>query len=112
MVPPVCRDWSSALHLRGVSNHNCHRPHATTYTAKIAFVTLPIFNGGMGLCGPQFSGLSLGRKNPIEAAKLNSAPWEGAVCRAVKAGKEETWGAWRRSKPWMKMDVGEDFHVH
>jgi len=46
------------------------------------------FSGGKGLCGPQCSGLLLGRKDLIEAAMLNTSPWEGAVCRAMKVGKE------------------------
>ena len=50
------------------------------------------FSGGKGLRGPQCSGLLLGRKDLIEAAMLNTSPWEGAVCRAMKVGKEEIIG--------------------
>ena len=49
-------------------------------------------SGGKGLCGPQSSGLLLGRKDLIEAALANSSPWEGAVCRPMKVGKEEIMG--------------------
>src|SRR5215467_4542277 len=48
------------------------------------------FSGGKGLCGPQCSGLLLGRKDLIESALLNSNPREGAVCRPMKVGKEES----------------------
>ena len=51
------------------------------------------FSGGKGLRGPQCSGLLLGRKDLIDAAMLNTSPWEGAVCRAMKVGKEEIIGS-------------------
>src|ERR1700757_2841926 len=46
-------------------------------------IDLYAFSGGKGLCGPQCSGLLLGRKDLIEAALMNSAPREGSVCRAM-----------------------------
>jgi L-seryl-tRNA(Ser) seleniumtransferase len=63
------------------------------------------FSGGKGLCGPQCSGLLLGRKDLIEAALANSAPWEGAVCRAHKVGKEEIMGCLAAVETWKKMDL-------
>jgi uncharacterized pyridoxal phosphate-dependent enzyme len=63
------------------------------------------FSGGKGLCGPQSSGLLLGRKDLIEAALANSNPWEGAVCRPMKVGKEEIMGCLAAVETWMKMDV-------
>ncbi|PYT91228.1 MAG: hypothetical protein DMG36_19020 [Acidobacteria bacterium] len=50
------------------------------------------FSGGKGLRGPQCSGVLLGRKDLIEAALRNSCPFEGAVCRPMKVGKEEVIG--------------------
>jgi L-seryl-tRNA(Ser) seleniumtransferase len=64
------------------------------------------FSGGKGLCGPQCSGLLLGRKDLIEAALANSNPWEGAVCRAMKVGKEEIMGCLAAVEAWTKMDLG------
>ncbi len=52
-------------------------------------VDLYDFSGGKGLCGPQASGVLLGRKDLITAAKYNSDPWEGAILRPMKFGKEE-----------------------
>jgi L-seryl-tRNA(Ser) seleniumtransferase len=49
--------------------------------------------------------LLLGRKDLIEAAMLNSSPWEGAVCRAMKVGKEEIMGCLAAVEAWMKMDL-------
>jgi L-seryl-tRNA(Ser) seleniumtransferase len=63
------------------------------------------FSGGKGLCGPQCSGLLLGRKDLIEAAMVNTSPWEGAVCRAMKVGKEEIMGCLAAVDAWMKMDL-------
>ena len=62
-------------------------------------------SGGKGLCGPQSSGLLLGRKDLIEAALANSSPWEGAVCRPMKVGKEEIMGCLAAVEAWYSMDV-------
>ena len=62
------------------------------------------FSGGKGLSGPQCSGLLLGRKDLIEAAMLNTSPWEGAVCRAMKVGKEEIVGLLMAVETWLKTD--------
>jgi uncharacterized pyridoxal phosphate-dependent enzyme len=63
------------------------------------------FSGGKGLRGPQCSGLLLGRKDLIEAAMLNTSPWEGSVCRAMKVGKEEIIGLLTAVETWMKTDL-------
>lgn len=63
------------------------------------------FSGGKGLAGPQCSGVLLGRKDLIEAAMANTSPWEGAVCRAMKVGKEEVMGCLAAIEAWMKMDL-------
>src|SRR5438552_13434424 len=63
------------------------------------------FSGGKGLRGPQCSGLLLGRKDLIEAAMLNTSPWEGAICRAMKVGKEEIIGLLTAVETWLKTDL-------
>ena len=63
------------------------------------------FSGGKGLCGPQASGLLLGRKDLITAAKYNSNPWEGAVCRPMKVGKEEIMGILAAVDYWSTADL-------
>ena len=50
-------------------------------------------SGGKGLMGPQCSGILFGRKDLIEAALHNGSPYEGAICRPMKVGKEEIVGA-------------------
>src|SRR5216683_2116030 len=67
-------------------------------------IDLYCFSGGKGLCGPQCSGLLLGRKDLIESALLNSSPREGAVCRPMKVGKEEVIGCLTALETWLKID--------
>src|SRR6516162_7987753 len=63
------------------------------------------FSGGKGLRGPQCSGVLLGRKDLIEAALRNSCPYEGAVCRPMKVGKEEVIGCLTAIETWLNTDA-------
>jgi L-seryl-tRNA(Ser) seleniumtransferase len=58
---------------------------------KIGF-DLVAFSGGKGLRGPQSSGLLLGRKDLIAAARLNNNPNSDSICRTNKVNKEEIVG--------------------
>jgi L-seryl-tRNA(Ser) seleniumtransferase len=91
---PLLLDWAD----RVPPMENFYLP------AKIG-VDLYTFSGGKGLCGPQCTGLLLGRKDLIEAALANSSPWEGAVCRPMKVGKEEIMGLLAAVEAWTKMDI-------
>jgi len=62
------------------------------------------FSGGKGLRGPQCSGVLLGRKDLIDAALRNSCPYEGAVCRPMKVGKEEVIGCLTAIETWLSID--------
>ena len=53
---------------------------------------LVAFSGGKGIRGPQSSGLLLGRKDLIEAARLNAPPNGNTVGRGMKVNKEEMLG--------------------
>jgi uncharacterized pyridoxal phosphate-dependent enzyme len=68
-------------------------------------IDLYCFSGGKGLAGPQCSGVLLGRKDLIEAALANTSPWEGAVCRAMKVGKEEVMGCLAALEAWTRLDL-------
>ncbi|MFL6350572.1 MAG: aminotransferase class V-fold PLP-dependent enzyme [Bryobacteraceae bacterium] len=69
-------------------------------------VDLYCFSGGKGLRGPQCAGVLLGRKDLIDAALASSNPWEGAVCRPMKVGKEEIIGMLTAIETWEKIDIG------
>ncbi len=70
-------------------------------------IDLFCFSGGKGMAGPQCSGILLGRKDLIEAAMANTSPWEGAVCRAMKVGKEEVMGCLAAVEAWTKIDLAD-----
>jgi len=70
-------------------------------------IDLFCFSGGEGLQGPQCSGILLGRKDLIESALAQCCPWEGAVCRAMKVGKEEIIGVLTAVESWHKIDLTE-----
>ncbi len=70
-------------------------------------IDLYCFSGGKGLRAPQCSGLLLGRKDLIEAALANCSPWEGAVCRAMKVGKEEIIGVLAAVEAWSHTDLAQ-----
>lgn len=52
---------------------------------------IAIFSGGKGLCGPQSSGLVLGREDLIVGCVANGSP-NTAIGRPLKVGKEELFG--------------------
>ncbi len=62
------------------------------------------FSGGKGLRGPQSSGLLLGRKDLIEAARLNNSPNGNTLCRTNKVNKEEIIGMLVALETYLKLD--------
>lgn len=73
-------------------------------------VDMYCFSGGKAMCGPQDSGILLGRKDLIEAARYNCAPWEGSICRPMKVGKEEIMGVIAAVDYWSKADPNAQMH--
>jgi L-seryl-tRNA(Ser) seleniumtransferase len=65
---------------------------------------LVAFSGGKGLRGPQSTGLLLGRKDLIEAAKLNNSPNGDTLCRTNKVNKEEMIGMLVALECYLKQD--------
>lgn len=53
---------------------------------------LVAFSGGKGLRGPQSAGILMGRKDLIEAARLNTSPNSDTIARGMKVNKEEMLG--------------------
>jgi D-glucosaminate-6-phosphate ammonia-lyase len=62
------------------------------------------FSGGKGLRGPQSSGLLLGRKDLIRAARLNTSPNGDTIGRTNKVNKEEIVGMLVALETYLKVD--------
>lgn len=65
---------------------------------------LVTFSGGKILRGPQSAGLLFGRKDLVEAAKLNFSPNEAPIGRAMKVNKEEIFGMYAALKHFLEQD--------
>lgn len=70
---------------------------------KIGF-DLVTFSGGKMIRGPQSAGLLFGRKDLIEAAKLNFSPHESPIGRSMKVNKEEIFGMYAALKHYLAKD--------
>ncbi len=66
-------------------------------------VALAVFSGGKELRGPQSSGLVLGRKELIEACRLNGSP-NHSIGRPMKVGKEELAGCLAAVERYVNLD--------
>lgn len=64
---------------------------------------LVIFSGGKGLGGPQGSGLILGKKELIEACRVNGSP-NYAIGRSMKTTKEEMVGLLVALEEYLNLD--------
>jgi L-seryl-tRNA(Ser) seleniumtransferase len=79
-------------------------PPMSNLTAFLdAGADLVIFSGGKGLRGPQASGLVLGKKEMIEACRLNGNPNNG-IGRPMKVGKEEIAGVVAAVERFVNLD--------
>ncbi|HEY6403027.1 MAG TPA: selenocysteine synthase, partial [Blastocatellia bacterium] len=66
---------------------------------------LVTFSGGKGLRGPQSAGLLLGRKDLIEAARMNCSPNSDSIGRGMKVNKEEMLGMMVAVEMYLKRDA-------
>jgi uncharacterized pyridoxal phosphate-dependent enzyme len=64
---------------------------------------LALFSGGKGLCGPQSSGLVLGRRDLIEACAFHACP-RPFIGRPMKTGKEEIVGLLAAVRWYLNLD--------
>jgi len=72
---------------------------------------LAVFSGGKGLCGPQSSGLVLGRKDLIEACAFNACP-RAFIGRPMKVGKEELVGLMTAVRRYLDLDHDLLMHTY
>ena len=70
---------------------------------------LVTFSGGKGLRGPQSAGLLLGRKDLIEAARLNCSPNSDSIGRGMKVNKEEILGMMVAVEMYLKRDAAAEW---
>ena len=89
-------DWIRVAHKHGVPCFNDAAadvpPISNLWNYTQMGFDLVAFSGGKGMRGPQCSGLLLGRKDLMEAAKLNNSPNSNTVGRGMKVAKEEIVG--------------------
>jgi len=69
---------------------------------------LVAFSGGKGIRGPQSSGLLIGRKDLIAAARLNGPPNADSIGRGMKVTKEEMLGLLVALDLYLKKDHAEE----
>ena len=75
---------------------------------KLGF-DLVAFSGGKGMRGPQSSGLLLGRKDLIEAARVNAPPNGDTIGRGMKVNKEEMVGMMAALEVYLKRDADAEW---
>ena len=71
--------------------------------SKMGF-DLVTFSGGKGIRGPQSAGLLLGRRDLIEAARMNCSPNSDSIGRGLKVNKEEILGMMVAVETYLKRD--------
>ncbi len=76
--------------------------------SKLGF-DLVTFSGGKGLRGPQSAGLLLGRRDLIEAARLNCSPNSDTIGRGLKVNKEEMLGMMVAVEMFLKRDADAEW---
>jgi len=89
-------DWVRVAHKHGVPCFNDAAadvpPISNLWHYTQMGFDLVTFSGGKGLRGPQCTGLLLGRKDLIDAAKKNNSPNSNTIGRGMKVAKEEIVG--------------------
>ncbi|HVF28369.1 MAG TPA: hypothetical protein VM943_09030, partial [Pyrinomonadaceae bacterium] len=81
--------------------------HLSKYT-RMGF-DLVTFSGGKGIRGPQSAGLLLGRKDLIEAARLNCSPNSDSIGRGMKVNKEEIIGMMVAVEVYLQRDADAEW---
>jgi L-seryl-tRNA(Ser) seleniumtransferase len=81
--------------------------HLSSYV-KMGF-DLVAFSGGKSLRGPQSTGLLLGRKDLVDAARHHASPYDRTIGRALKVGKEEIAGMVTALERFLGADHDADY---
>jgi L-seryl-tRNA(Ser) seleniumtransferase len=89
-------DWVAVAHKHGVPCFNDAAadvpPISNLWNYTQMGFDLVTFSGGKGLRGPQCTGLLLGKKSLIDAARKNNSPNSNTIGRGLKVAKEEIIG--------------------
>lgn len=72
---------------------------------------LVAISGGKAMCGPQSAGILMGKKNLIEAARLNAPPRGGNIGRGNKVNKEEILGMYVALESYINRDHAKDWKI-
>jgi D-glucosaminate-6-phosphate ammonia-lyase len=83
-------------------------PYDRIYKFAKSGFDLVTVSGGKGICGPQSAGILFGRKDLIEAARLNTSPYSDSIARGMKVNKEEMIGMMVALELFLKRDWDAD----
>lgn len=72
---------------------------------------LVCISGGKGLRGPQSAGILMGRKDLIEAARLNAPPRGNNIGRGMKVNKEEIFGMYAAVERFVNLDHKKEWKI-
>jgi uncharacterized pyridoxal phosphate-dependent enzyme len=70
---------------------------------------LVVISGGKAMCGPQSTGILMGKKELVAAARLNGPPNGGNIGRGMKVNKEEMIGMYVAMDAYIKRDHAKDW---
>lgn len=72
---------------------------------------LVCISGGKAICGPQSSGILMGKKDLVAAARLNAPPRGGNIGRGMKVNKEEVIGMYVALDSYIKRDHKKEWQT-
>ncbi len=72
---------------------------------------LVCISGGKALRGPQSAGILMGKKDLIEAARLNAPPRGGNIGRGMKVNKEEVFGMYAAIERYINIDHEKEWKI-
>lgn len=72
---------------------------------------LVCISGGKAICGPQSTGILMGKKELIAAARLSAPPKGGNIGRGMKVNKEEIIGMYVALDTYIKRDHKKDWKI-